>query len=99
MDWTAADHELAAMLPRVVAARTMALWNVTGLRSVNVPIGFGDGDLPIGMQIVARPWADETCLAIAVAYQAATDHHRRAPTLEADVPTADHTIVAAAAVS
>src|SRR6185436_14686474 len=32
-----------------VSARTMALWNVTGLPSVAVPVGFGDDGLPIGM--------------------------------------------------
>ncbi len=62
-----------------VHARTMALWNVTGFPSVNVPIGHGAGRLPIGMQIVARHGADETCLALAVAYQTATDHHLRSP--------------------
>jgi aspartyl-tRNA(Asn)/glutamyl-tRNA(Gln) amidotransferase subunit A len=64
-----------------VTARTMALWNVTGLPSLNVPIGLGGGatPLPIGMQIVGAPFGDELCLAIGQAFQSATDHHRLRP--------------------
>ncbi|MCU1390291.1 MAG: putative amidase, partial [Ilumatobacteraceae bacterium] len=62
-----------------VTARTMAMWNVTGLPSVSVPIGLGTDGLPIGMQIVGRPMEDEHCLDIAAAYQRATDHHRLHP--------------------
>jgi aspartyl-tRNA(Asn)/glutamyl-tRNA(Gln) amidotransferase subunit A len=62
-----------------VSARTMALWNVTGLPSVAVPIGFGDDGLPIGMQVAGPAFADETCLALAAAFQGATDHHHRCP--------------------
>jgi aspartyl-tRNA(Asn)/glutamyl-tRNA(Gln) amidotransferase subunit A len=55
-----------------VSARTMALWNVTGLPSAAVPIGFGDGGLPIGMQVAGPPNADETCLAVAATFEQAT---------------------------
>ena len=62
-----------------VSARTMALWNVTGLPSLAVPIGFGSDGLPIGMQIAGAPFADEVCLAVGTTYQATTDHHLRSP--------------------
>ena len=61
-----------------VSARTMAVWNVTGLPALAVPTGFADG-LPTGMQIVARPHDDERCLALGLAYQQITDHHLAAP--------------------
>lgn len=67
-----------------VSARTMALWNVTGLPSLAVPIGLGLGGLPIGMQIAGAPFTDETCLAVGATYQTASDHHLRSPH---DVPT------------
>lgn len=70
-----------------VSARTMALWNVTGLPSVSVPTGFNAGGLPLGMQIVGAPFADERCLAIAAAYQTATEHHLVTPNLPS-VPSA-----------
>ena len=63
-----------------VQARTMAIWNVTGFPSVAVPTGLGDGGLPVAMQVVGHPHADERCLDIATAYQAATAHHLAAPT-------------------
>ena len=62
-----------------VSARTMALWNVTGLPSLAVPIGFGADSLPIGMQIAAAPFSDERCLAVGATFQTATDHHLRSP--------------------
>ena len=65
-------------------ARTMALWNVTGLPSVAVPIGFGDDGLPIGMQVAGPAFADETlprrCCRLP---GSSTDHHRCPPRLEA----------------
>jgi aspartyl-tRNA(Asn)/glutamyl-tRNA(Gln) amidotransferase subunit A len=61
-----------------VTARTMAIWNVTGLPSLTVPIGFADG-LPVGMQIAGRHDTDETLIAVATAYQAATTHHLASP--------------------
>jgi aspartyl-tRNA(Asn)/glutamyl-tRNA(Gln) amidotransferase subunit A len=55
-----------------VSARTMALWNLTGLPSVAVPIGVGADGLPVGMQVAGAPFADEACLAVAAIYRAAT---------------------------
>ena len=74
-----------------VTARTMALWNVTGLPSVAVPIGFGDDGLPIGMQVAGPAFADERCLAVAAAYQTVTDHQRRPPTTPTPTSTAGGT--------
>jgi aspartyl-tRNA(Asn)/glutamyl-tRNA(Gln) amidotransferase subunit A len=62
-----------------VSARTMALWNVTGLPSVAVPSGCDDAGLPVGIQIVGAPHTDERCLTVAAAFQAATAHHLSSP--------------------
>jgi type III restriction enzyme len=37
--------------------------------------------LPIGMQLIGRPFSDETLIALGRAFQAATNHHRRVPAL------------------
>ena len=50
--------------------------NIAGLPAISIPAGFTDG-LPIGMQIIARPFAEETILRIAHAYQQATDWHEK----------------------
>jgi len=53
--------------------------NVTGLPSLSVPVGFSDGGLPIGMQIIGRPFDEGTILNVGHAYEQATDWPRLAP--------------------
>jgi aspartyl-tRNA(Asn)/glutamyl-tRNA(Gln) amidotransferase subunit A len=47
-----------------------------------MPSGFSAG-LPIGVQIIGRPYAEGTVLRMGKAYQDATDFHRQAPDLSA----------------
>jgi amidase len=46
---------------------------------VVVPIGFVGEQLPIGMQLLGRPWSEGQLIRFAYAYEQAT-HHRRPPT-------------------
>jgi aspartyl-tRNA(Asn)/glutamyl-tRNA(Gln) amidotransferase subunit A len=53
--------------------------NIAGIPGISVPCGF-DGDLPVGLQILARAFDEETLLRVAYAFEQATDWHtRRAP--------------------
>ncbi len=52
--------------------------NIAGLPAVSIPAGFVD-ELPIGLQIIGKPFAEETILNIAYAYEQATDWHKRRP--------------------
>jgi len=52
--------------------------NIAGLPAVSIPAGFADG-LPIGMQVIGKPFSEETILKIAYAYQQATEWHKRKP--------------------
>ena len=54
--------------------------NIAGLPAISVPAGFAD-NLPIGMQIIGKPFDEGTILRIAFAYEQATDWHRRKPPL------------------
>ncbi len=54
--------------------------NIAGLPAISIPAGFADG-LPIGMQIIGKPFSEETILKIAYAYEQATDWHKRKPIL------------------
>jgi aspartyl-tRNA(Asn)/glutamyl-tRNA(Gln) amidotransferase subunit A len=53
--------------------------NYLGLPGLVVPAGWSAGGLPIGMQLIGRPFGDETLIALGAAFQAVTDHHRKAP--------------------
>jgi aspartyl-tRNA(Asn)/glutamyl-tRNA(Gln) amidotransferase subunit A len=54
--------------------------NLAGIPGLSLPCGFTKGDLPIGLQILARPLGEETILRLAYAYEQAHDWHRRRPT-------------------
>jgi aspartyl-tRNA(Asn)/glutamyl-tRNA(Gln) amidotransferase subunit A len=49
--------------------------------SLAVPCGFDPDGLPIGMQIIGKPFDEATLFRVGAAYQGVTDFHRRAPTL------------------
>jgi aspartyl-tRNA(Asn)/glutamyl-tRNA(Gln) amidotransferase subunit A len=54
--------------------------NIAGVPAISIPAGFAD-DLPVGMQLIAQPFAEDRIFKIAHAYQQATDWHRRQPAL------------------
>ena len=54
--------------------------NIAGLPAISIPAGFADG-LPIGMQIIGKPFSEETLLKIAHAYQQATEWHKMRPSI------------------
>jgi aspartyl-tRNA(Asn)/glutamyl-tRNA(Gln) amidotransferase subunit A len=53
--------------------------NLVGQPAISVPNGFGEHDLPTGIQFTGRVWSEARLLAIAHAYQNATDHHKKRP--------------------
>jgi len=72
--------------------RTVSSWespkittafNVIGGGAVSICNGFTDTGLPLSMQIASRPFEDATALAIAHAYEKATNWRDRRPPIEA----------------
>jgi aspartyl-tRNA(Asn)/glutamyl-tRNA(Gln) amidotransferase subunit A len=53
--------------------------NLAGLPAMSIPCGFGDGGLPVGLQIVGGYFAEARMLNLAHRFQLATDWHTRAP--------------------
>ena len=47
--------------------------NLAGLPGMSVPCGFDSGGLPVGLQIVGRPWDEETVLRAGFACEQAAD--------------------------
>ncbi len=56
-----------------------APFNLTGFPAISLPCGFTNRGLPIGLQLVARPWREELLLQAAHQYQRVTDWHKRQP--------------------
>jgi aspartyl-tRNA(Asn)/glutamyl-tRNA(Gln) amidotransferase subunit A len=61
--------------------RFMRPINYLGLPVLAVPAGASRSGMPIGLQLIGRPFDDETAIALGRAFQTATDHHRRIPVL------------------
>jgi aspartyl-tRNA(Asn)/glutamyl-tRNA(Gln) amidotransferase subunit A len=55
--------------------------NIAGLPAITIPAGFGNG-LPIGMQLIGKPFGEETILRVAYAYEQATEWHKRKPEIK-----------------
>jgi aspartyl-tRNA(Asn)/glutamyl-tRNA(Gln) amidotransferase subunit A len=53
--------------------------NLAGLPGLVVPCGFDRSGLPIGLQVIGRPFDEATMLRIGAAYEQASDWHRRSP--------------------
>jgi aspartyl-tRNA(Asn)/glutamyl-tRNA(Gln) amidotransferase subunit A len=53
--------------------------NFLGLPGLSVPCGFSDNAMPVGMQLIGRPFSEATLLRAGHAYQQHTDWHLRAP--------------------
>jgi aspartyl-tRNA(Asn)/glutamyl-tRNA(Gln) amidotransferase subunit A len=76
---TAGDGEaIAARMGRF--SRLTRPWNGLGLPVLALPCGASLDGLPIGAQIVGRPFDEATVLRAGHAYEQATDWHRRRPT-------------------
>jgi len=52
--------------------------NLAGVPALSVPCGFTGKGLPIGLQLIAAPFAEETLFRIGGAYQERTDWHQKA---------------------
>jgi aspartyl-tRNA(Asn)/glutamyl-tRNA(Gln) amidotransferase subunit A len=56
-------------------------FNLTGHPAASVPCGFTAEGLPMGLQIIGRPFDEATVLRVADAYQRLTDWHTRRPAM------------------
>jgi hypothetical protein len=55
-----------------------ALSAQTGFPAITVPAGFTPGGFPVGIELVGRPFAEPTLIALAYSFEQST-HHRRPP--------------------
>lgn len=55
--------------------------NIAGLPSLALPCGFDSNQMPVGMQLIGRPFEEQTILSVGHAYQAVTDYHKQKPVM------------------
>ncbi|HEY6188737.1 MAG TPA: amidase family protein, partial [Pyrinomonadaceae bacterium] len=67
--------------PDVNASSPIASSNLVGVPAISIPNGFGDNNLPTGIQFVGPAWSETTLIDVADKYQQATDWHKRRPNL------------------
>ena len=56
-------------------------FDIYGIPAISVPCGFSSSGLPIGLSISGPPLGEPAVLALAHAYEQATEWHRRVPPL------------------
>ncbi|XP_042435458.1 fatty acid amide hydrolase-like [Zingiber officinale] len=74
------DYEVQAYLMQFVIAG-----NLLGLPAISVPIGHDKGGLPIGLQLIGRPWNEATILRVAAAVEELCSGSRRRPSQFYDI--------------
>ena len=61
-------------------------FNVYGIPAISVPCGFTSGGLPVGLMIAGPRFSEGRVLALAAAYERATEWHKRRPPLNPGTP-------------
>ena len=62
-----------------VSARFCAPFNISGLPAASIPCGLSTDRLPIGLQIIGKPFDEATILKVADAYERNTSWHLKYP--------------------
>jgi aspartyl-tRNA(Asn)/glutamyl-tRNA(Gln) amidotransferase subunit A len=73
-------------VPRNPELENTGQFNAYGIPAISVPCGFTTAGLPVGLMIAGPRFSEGRVLALARAYEAATDWHRRRPPLAPDTP-------------
>lgn len=68
---------------RETLLRLTRIFNLNGPPAISLPCGFSTEGLPIGLQLVGKPFDDSFVLGAAHAYQQVTEWHVQRPTLKA----------------
>ena len=71
--------EFMSREPAVAWNRLLTPVNLAGYPAISVPCGFDGGGMPVGLQIVGRPFEEALLLRVARAYERATEWGTRRP--------------------
>lgn len=67
---------------RLATTRLVRGINLLGFPAISIPCGFDGEEMPIGLQLIGRPFAERQLLAAAAALEDATEFHKREPAVE-----------------
>jgi aspartyl-tRNA(Asn)/glutamyl-tRNA(Gln) amidotransferase subunit A len=56
--------------------------NIAGVPALSLPCGLSKTDLPIGLQLIGKPFDEATLLKAAYVYEQSTDWHKKKPSLK-----------------
>ncbi len=71
--------------PRNPELENTGQFDVYGIPAISVPCGFTSAGLPVGLMIAGPRFSESRVLALANAYERATDWHKRRPPLKPDM--------------
>lgn len=75
------DRTFDKAYPGIGAASPIGASNLVGVPAISIPNGFGQNNLPTGIQFVAAAWNEDLLFEAANKLQQATDWHKRRPNL------------------
>jgi aspartyl-tRNA(Asn)/glutamyl-tRNA(Gln) amidotransferase subunit A len=73
-------------VPRNPELENTGAFNVYGIPAISIPCGFTSRGLPVGLMIAGPRFAEGRVLALAHAFEQATDFHTRKPSIRPDTP-------------
>lgn len=75
------DRTFDKAYPGIGGASPIGASNLVGVPAISIPNGFGQNNLPTGIQFVAAAWNEDLLFEAANKLQQATDWHKRRPDL------------------
>jgi aspartyl-tRNA(Asn)/glutamyl-tRNA(Gln) amidotransferase subunit A len=73
-------------VPRNPELENTQAFNAYGIPTISIPCGFTSAGLPVGLMIAGPRFAEGRVLALAHAFERATEHHKRKPPIRPDTP-------------
>jgi aspartyl-tRNA(Asn)/glutamyl-tRNA(Gln) amidotransferase subunit A len=67
--------------PGISTTSPIGASNLVGVPAISIPNGFGQHNLPTGIQFIGPAWSEQLLIDIAGRYQQATDWHKRRPSV------------------
>jgi aspartyl-tRNA(Asn)/glutamyl-tRNA(Gln) amidotransferase subunit A len=65
--------------PNISTSSPIGASNLVGVPAISIPNGFGQDNLPTGIQFIGPAWSENILIDVADRYQQATDWHKRRP--------------------